>query len=56
LRELISNCADALNKIKIQNDSGGLLTNKNLKLQIRIIPDEDLDELTVWDTGIGMVY
>ncbi|KAK2946926.1 putative Heat shock protein HSP 90-alpha [Blattamonas nauphoetae] len=56
LRELISNCVDALNKVK--HDA---VTNPEIlgegdtkKLDITIIPDEDNDMLTIIDRGIGM--
>jgi len=54
LRELISNCSDALDKIRYL----GLQDKTQLESQpdfwIRIIPDKDAGTITVWDTGIGM--
>ena len=48
LRELISNSADALDKIEHGNKNG------DLTLEIRIIPNKDNKTITIVDTGIGM--
>lgn len=54
LRELISNSADALNKIRFKSleDKSILADDEDLKIAIEI--DEDLRTLTVEDNGIGM--
>ncbi|KAH7830474.1 putative endoplasmin [Monocercomonoides exilis] len=56
LRELISNAADALNKVRFQalTDKDILGEGDNAKLDIRIIPDPEENTIAVVDRGIGM--
>ncbi len=54
LRELISNAADALEKVRFQITSGAEVKDKDLPLEINIKTDEKKKILTISDTGIGM--
>ena len=54
LRELISNAADAIDKIRFAalTDHDVLKGNKNLEIRVKVDPDKKT--LTVWDDGVGM--
>ncbi len=54
LRELISNSADALSKIKFEQLTNKNVMNPELDLKIDIIMDKDNNKIIVSDTGIGM--
>jgi molecular chaperone HtpG len=54
LRELISNAADALDKLRFESIQKPELLAAGYKATIRLIPDEEAKTLTIWDNGIGM--
>jgi molecular chaperone HtpG len=51
---LISNCSDALDKIRYQSITDAELLESEPKFYIKIIPDKTNNTLTIWDSGIGM--
>lgn len=53
LRELISNCSDALDKLCYKSLTDGSGLNRD-SLEIRITPDQTERTLTISDNGIGM--
>lgn len=54
LRELISNAADALDKLRYEAIANPQLLEGQPDLTITITPDKDKKTLTITDTGIGM--
>ena len=56
LRELISNSSDALNKLRFMQITNKPVHSPKLPLQIKIKVDEDKQEFTIEDTGVGMTY
>jgi heat shock protein beta len=54
LRELISNSADALDKIRLASLTDQSILGNNQDLKISISVDEDEKKLTIRDYGIGM--
>ena len=54
IRELVSNAADALEKIRFQQAAGQKHFQPDLALEITVNTDEKENTITVTDTGIGM--
>ena len=54
LRELISNCSDALDKIRYESLTDASRLDAEKDLRINLIPDKANNTLTIQDTGIGM--
>lgn len=54
LRELISNAADAMEKLRYTQLTGPEVKDRDLELQIHIDTDDNAHTLTITDTGIGM--
>jgi len=54
LRELISNAADALEKVRYLQIIGEETQDKDLALEISIEADKDAHTITVTDTGVGL--
>src|SRR5688572_27426449 len=54
LRELISNAADAIDKVRFESLTRPELLEGNSDWKIRLIPDETAGTLTVSDNGVGM--
>ena len=54
LRELISNAADAIGKIRFEALTNTELTDGDADFKIKIIPDKEAKTLTISDNGCGM--
>ncbi len=54
LRELVSNAADALDKLRFRALTEPGLVAEGTELAIRLLPDRDAGTLTVSDNGVGM--
>ena len=54
LRELVSNAADAIDKLRFEGLTNPSVLEGNSDWKIRLIPDEKARTLTIRDNGIGM--
>jgi molecular chaperone HtpG len=54
IRELISNAADALDKVRLKEMMGDKIADPDLNMEIRINLDKEKKTFTILDTGIGM--
>jgi molecular chaperone HtpG len=54
VRELVSNAADALDKVRFESIRGTEFHQPDLEFEIRIELDKDKKTFTIVDTGIGM--
>ena len=54
IRELVSNAADALEKLKYTELTGNKICDSELELEIKITTDEENKTITISDHGIGM--
>jgi TNF receptor-associated protein 1 len=56
IRELVSNAADALEKLRFSQSSGKEVTQPELALKIAVDTSENEGTITFTDTGIGMTH
>lgn len=54
LRELVSNAADALDKLRFRAISEPELLPDGYEAKVRLLPDPEAGTLTIWDNGVGM--
>jgi molecular chaperone HtpG len=54
LRELLSNCSDALDKIRYLSLTNSNILDCDKELRIEITPDKENKTLTILDSGVGM--
>src|SRR4029078_7252828 len=56
IRELISNAADALEKLRFLQASGQSIEQSDLPLTISLVTDDKANTITITDTGVGMTH
>jgi molecular chaperone HtpG len=56
VRELISNAADACEKLRFNQSSGGTVYQPEIAPGITIVADEKAGTFTITDTGLGMTH
>lgn len=56
VRELISNAADACEKLRFKQSSGESSYQSDLALTISVVADETANTITITDTGVGMTH
>jgi len=54
LREMISNCSDALDKIRYISITAPEELDTENNMRIRVVPDKTNNTILIEDTGIGM--
>lgn len=54
VRELISNAADACEKLRFRQSTGATVHEPEVALGVSILPDEATGTITITDTGVGM--
>ncbi len=56
VRELISNAADACEKLRFKQSSGGAVHQSDVAPAITVTTDEKAGTITITDTGLGMTH
>ncbi len=56
VRELISNAADACEKLRFNQSSGRPILQADIPPGIRVVTDEKAGTITITDTGVGMTH
>ena len=54
VRELISNCSDALEKLRYVQTKDDAISDSEMPLEIHIAADDVKNTLTIQDTGVGL--
>lgn len=56
IRELVSNAADAIEKLRFIQSSGEKVRDEGLPLKISLTTDDQAKTITIIDTGLGMTH